>query len=119
MKKLFLGFIALLLFCPTVYAGVSTIGTGDNIGFDTTGFPPGMVADYKVMQVKCKKCHTLKRVVVAIQTGLAPISNDIFDKDSVTAYAVKMLRKPDSGMNKKEVKKVVDLLNYLLDLASE
>ncbi|MDD5758802.1 MAG: hypothetical protein PHI06_06930, partial [Desulfobulbaceae bacterium] len=82
-------------------------------------FPPEMAAAYKVMEVKCKKCHSLERTVVAIQTGLGPISGDIFDKSSTEAYGVKMLRMPDSGMSKTEVKEVVDLLNYLVDLAAQ
>ena len=100
-------------------AGLKATGAGDSMGINTTGFPPDMVESYKVMEVKCRKCHSLERAVVAIQTGLGPISGDVFDKSSTEAYGVKMLRKPDSDMNKDEVRKVINLLNYLVDLAAK
>lgn len=118
-QKLLAATIAVLLCATMAQAGVKVIGTGDKMEFDTTGFPPEIAAGYKVMQVKCKKCHTLERTVVAVQTGLGPISNEIFDKSSTEAYGIKMLRKPDSDMNKDEVKTVITVLNYLLDQASK
>lgn len=108
-----------LLFVCTANAELKATGSGDSMGIDTTGFPPDMVESYKVMEVKCKKCHSLERAVVAIQAGLGPISGDVFDKSSTEIYGIKMLRKPDSGMNKDEVKKVIKLLDYLIDLAAK
>ena len=108
----------LSLFGTTAHAALKTTGSGDSTAIDTAGFPPEMAAAYKVMEAKCKKCHSMERSVVAIQTGLGPISGNIFDKSSTEAYGVKMLRMPDSGMSKEEVKTVVDLLNFLVDLAA-
>jgi hypothetical protein len=79
-----------------------------------TGFPAAQKANYDVVRVKCVKCHTLERTIVAVQTGVAPISGQPFDRSATKAYGVKMLRKPDSNMNKAEVRQAVDLLNYLL-----
>lgn len=118
-KKLLAATIAVLMSATLAQAGVKIIGTGDKMEFDTTGFPPDIVTGYKVMQAKCKKCHSMERTVVAVQTGLGPISNEIFDKSSTEAYGIKMLRKPDSDMNKDEVKTVIAVLNYLLDQASK
>ncbi len=119
MKKLFYAFAVSLLLSAPAYAGLNITGSGDSTGIDTTGFPSDMVAAYKILDTKCKKCHSLERVAVALQTGLGPISGDIFDKDSTEAYGIKMLRKPDSDMSKDEIKKVIGLLNYLIDMASE
>ncbi len=83
--------------------------------FDPAGFPANMKANYDIMKVKCVKCHTLERTVIAITTGIAPISGQPFDRNATKAYGIKMLRKPDSNMNKQEVKATVELMNWMLD----
>lgn len=119
MIKRYIAILIVLALAVPAYAGIKVIGSGDNIEIDTAGFPPNMKSAYDLMRVKCKKCHSLERAVVAIQTGLAPISGGIFDKGATGAYGVKMLRKPDSNMSKADVKTVVDLLNFLLDKAEK
>jgi hypothetical protein len=57
----------------------------------------------------------MERTVIAIQTGKAPITGQPFDKQAVKAYGIKMLRKPNSGMDKQEIRDVVMLLNFMLD----
>ena len=117
MKKVVL-VVALLCICSTAaHAALKVIGRGDNMRLDPSSFPPNMKASYEIMRVKCVKCHTLERTVIALQTGVAPISGQPFDRNATKAYGIKMLRKPDSNMNKQEVKAVVELMNYLLDLA--
>jgi hypothetical protein len=61
----------------------------------------------------------MERTVVAITTGVAPITGQPFDRNATKAYGIKMLRKPDSNMNKQEVKQCVELMNYLVDEASK
>ena len=114
MKKLLLTMLLVATTATAAQAGLKVIGRGDSMRFDPSGFPPAMKADYDVMRVRCVKCHTLERAIVAIQTGVAPISGQPFDRGATKAYGIKMLRKPDSNMSKAEVKKVVDLMNYLL-----
>ena len=112
----------LLLFCmvaTSAHAGLKVVGKGDNMRYDPSSFPPVMKANYEIMKVKCIKCHTLERTVVAIQTGVAPISGQPFDRNATKAYGVKMLRKPDSNMSKKEVKATVELMNWLLDQVNQ
>jgi len=118
MKKLLLVLFLVGLFVQPCYAGLKVIGKGDAMRLDPSGFPPEMKAAYEIMKVKCVKCHTLERTIVAIQTGIAPISGQPFDRGATKAYGIKMLRKPDSNMNKQEVKATVDLMNYLLDEAA-
>jgi hypothetical protein len=113
--------VALLLICTTAtasFAGIRTVGKGDKLNFDPSGFPAAMKANFEIMKVRCIKCHTMERTVVAIQTGVAPISGQPFDRGATKAYGIKMLRKPDSNMSKPEVKAVVELMNYLLDEAA-
>jgi hypothetical protein len=118
MKSVFVA--CLLMLFGTIYAqaGLKVVGKGDAMRFDPAAFKPDMKAKYEVMKVRCIKCHTLERTVVAITTGIAPISGQPFDRNATKAYGIKMLRKPDSNMSKPEVKEVVELMNYLLEEAS-
>lgn len=114
MKKLLITMLLVATSATAAYAGMKVIGKGDAMHLDPAGFPPAMKANYDIVRVKCVKCHTLERTIVAIQTGVAPISGQPFDRSATKAYGVKMLRKPDSNMSKPEVKASVDLMNYLL-----
>lgn len=114
MKKLLVTMLLLATSATAAHAGLKVIGKGDGMRLDPSAFPPAMKANYDIVRVKCVKCHTLERTIVAIQTGVAPISGQPFDRNATKAYGVKMLRKPDSNMTKPEVKACVDLMNYLL-----
>ena len=114
MKKLLITMLLVATTATAAHAGLRVIGKGDAMRLDPSAFPSVMKANYEVVRVKCVKCHTLERTIVAIQTGVAPISGQPFDLSATKAYGVKMLRKPDSNMSKPEVKASVDLLNYLL-----
>jgi hypothetical protein len=114
MKKILLTLLVLSVTATAAHAGLKVIGKGDAMRLDPANFPPQMKANYDIVKVKCIKCHTLERTIVAVQTGVAPISGQPFDRNATKAYGVKMLRKPDSNMSKPEVKASVDLLNYLL-----
>jgi len=111
--------VALMLFSTPCFAVVKSIGKGDNMNFDPSSIPASMKASFDIMKVKCIKCHTMERTVIAITSGVAPITGQPFDRNATRAYGIKMLRKPDSNMNKQEVKVVVDLMNYLLDEAAK
>lgn len=106
--------LALLIATPG-HAALKTLGKGDKLTFDPSGIPPQFKANWEVMKVKCIKCHTMERTVVSITTGIAPISGQPFDRTATRAYGLKMMRKPDSNMNKQEVKLCVDLMNWMLD----
>ena len=114
MKRLLLTLLVVTLSATAAHAGLKVVGKGDAMHLDPSGFPPAMKANYEVVRVKCVKCHTLERTIVAIQTGVAPISGQPLDRNATKAYGVKMLRKPDSNMTKPEVKASVELLNFLL-----
>jgi hypothetical protein len=118
MKYFFLiGALSLILSSPC-YAGLKTVGSGDAMRLDPTDFRPDMKAKYEIMKVKCIKCHSMERAIIALTTGIAPISGTIFDRSATKAYGVKMMRKPDSNMTREDTQAVVELLNYLLDEAA-
>jgi hypothetical protein len=119
MKTFVSSILAVLLFSVPGHASVKTVGKGDSLAFDPVSIATSYRSNYGIMKVKCVKCHTLERTVVAITTGIAPITGQPFDRSATRAYGTKMLRKPDSNMSKQEVKAVVDLMNYLLDEAAK
>ena len=96
-------------------ARIKVKGRGDKMNFDPESISGEFKPSFELMSKKCIKCHTMERTVIAIQTGRAPITGQPFDKQAVKAYGIKMLRKPNSDMNKQEIRELVVLMNYLLD----
>jgi hypothetical protein len=96
-------------------ARVKVMGRGAKMNFSPDGIPEMYKHSFELMQVKCIKCHTMERTVIAIQTGRAPITGQPFNKQAVKAYGIKMLRKPNSDMDKKEIRDIVVLLNHFID----
>ena len=113
--------ISLLFIALTtpVHAKIRAVGRGDKMNFDPTQIPSDMKGAFEIMKIKCIQCHTQERTVIAIQTGIAPVTGQPFDKQATKAYGIKMLRKPKSNMSREEVKLVVNLMNYLIDEASK
>lgn len=115
MKRLVLLIICLVMAATSAQAKVKAVGKGENLNFDPKGIPPRFFEAFGIMKVKCIQCHTMERTVVAIQSGVAPITGQLFDKQATKAYAIKMMRKPKSNMSRDEIKKVYQLMNYLID----
>ncbi len=107
--------VIILALAATSEARIKVKGRGATMNFDPGSIPANFQASFEMMSKKCIKCHTMERTVIAIQTGRAPITGQPFDKQAVKAYGIKMLRKPNSDMNKQEIREIVILLNYLLD----
>jgi hypothetical protein len=116
MKKLAALLILITLLVYSIAdARVKVAGRGAKMTFSPDGIPETYKPSFNLMLEKCIKCHTMERTVIAIQTGRAPITGQPFNKQAVKAYGIKMLRKPNSGMDKKEIRDIVVLLNYFLD----
>jgi hypothetical protein len=98
--------------CP---AALQVVGRGDSMCLDPSGFPPAIKANYEIFKSKCVRCHSMEWTIVALRTGIAPLSGLPFDQNYAKAYGVKMLRKPDSKMTKEDVRAAVELLTYLID----
>ncbi len=109
----------LALSTTPVHAKIKSVGKGDKMNFDPSQIPADLKPAFEIMKVKCVQCHTQERTVIAIQTGIAPVTGQPFDKQATKAYGIKMLRKPKSNMSREEVKKVVDLMNFLIDEAAK
>jgi L-fucose mutarotase/ribose pyranase (RbsD/FucU family) len=118
MRYFFLiGALSFILSAPC-YAGLKTTGHGDAMSLDPTDFPADMKTRYEIMKAKCVKCHSMERTIIALKTGIAPFSGQLFDRSAAKMNVKKMMRKPDSNMSKEETQAVVELLNYLLDDAA-
>jgi hypothetical protein len=104
-----------LTVCSIAEARVKVSGRGAKMNFSGDSIPEMYKPSFDLLQAKCIKCHTMERTVIAIQTGRAPITGQPFNKQAVKAYGIKMLRKPNSDMNKKEIRDIVVFLNYLID----
>lgn len=116
MKRIvMLAALVTLLTISMAEARIKVAGRGARMNFSPDGIPEMYKPSFDLMLVKCIKCHTMERTVIAVQTGRAPITGQPFNKQAVKAYGIKMLRKPNSDMNKKEIRDVVVLLNYFLD----
>jgi hypothetical protein len=102
----------------TSRAEFKVTGTGATMGVDISSYPPAMQETYPLFVKKCIKCHGLDRTIVTIQTGMTP-SGSVFDNAAVDAYGAKMLRKPDADMTKPEVKKIVELMKFMLEEAAK
>lgn len=114
--------VSATLFCggfSPADAALKTVGKNETLNIDPAMVPPFYKAAFATMQLRCIKCHTMERTVIAIKYGVAPISNGVFNRTATKAYGVKMMRKKDSNMNKQEVTVVIDLLNYLVDEAEQ
>ena len=114
-KLLLLTAIITLVTYSIADARIRVKGRGDKMNFDPESVDISHRPKLELMTRKCSKCHTMERTVIAIQTGRAPITGQPFDRQAIKAYGIKMLRKPNSDMNKQEIRDVVVLLNFLHD----
>jgi len=117
--RLFILLALLVVISTPVHARINSVGRGDKMNFDPSQIPADLRPAFEIMKVKCIQCHTMERTVISIQTGIAPVTGQPFDKQATKAYGIKMLRKPKSNMTRDDVKKVVDLMNYLIDEAAK
>ena len=116
MRKIHvMALILTLLTFSIADARIKVKGRGSSLNFDPDSIPSNFKANYDLMSQKCTRCHTMEMIVLAVQTGKAPVTGQPFDKQDVKAYGIKMLRKSNTDMNKQEIRNVVLLLNYLLD----
>jgi hypothetical protein len=114
LKVMFVMMVMVLTMNAVSHAGVKVVGKEGSREFDSSGFPPDKKASYKLMKTYCTKCHTLDRVVQAVETGIAPNTWQPFDQKAAKTYVERMMRKNSKNMPKEEVKAIVDLLQWLI-----
>ena len=115
MKKTCVMLVFALLVSTIAHAQLRVIGGGNAVGIETSGFSPQMREAYDLMAQKCSRCHTIERVIVAVQSGVCPLSKTRFNKKTSESIVVRMYLKPESNMTKLEAKTILDFLNFLID----
>lgn len=115
MKKICLILSCALLISVVAHAQLNVIIKGDNLSIDSSGFPPDIQTAYHLMMAKCNQCHSIERIVVAVQTEVCPLSKSAFTKDTVRAVVTRMFLKENSNMTREDARVIVEFLKYLLD----
>ncbi len=87
-------------------------GSGRDISLDASVIPAYLKPNLELMQKKCSLCHGLDLSFGSIQTGVTP-SGVPFEKSGIQSLGVRMLRKPGSDMTTAELKKILELINWL------
>src|SRR6266487_2534783 len=95
MKKTCVMLVFALLVSTIAHAQLRVIGGGNAVGIETSGFSPQMREAYDLMVQKCSRCHTIERVIVAVQSGVCPLSKTRFNKKTSESIVVRMYLKPD------------------------
>lgn len=108
-----------LLFSVSAYANgkLKTNGKDSKEELVAEQFAANQLAGYATFKARCTKCHAMARPIKALQTGITPITQSTFDKKGIKKYVVKMMRKPNSGIAKKDAKQIVAFLQHARKLA--
>ena len=108
-----------LLFTVLSHAQLRLTGAGDTLSVDTSGFPSEMQATYTLMTEKCSRCHTIERIVVAVQSGVLPLTKQRFGADTAGALVGRMFGKPDANITRSEARRIAKLLSFLVKAQTE
>jgi hypothetical protein len=108
-----------LLLGPAVgRAELKVTGQGKEQRLAPEQFPSDYADRLKLFESKCSKCHNLDRPITALRTGVTPVSGGKFDDAEIKAYVVKMMRKPNSGIEQSDAKEILLLLRLARSLAT-
>ena len=69
---------------------------------DVSKYPQGIQDDYEIFSQKCTQCHKLSR----------PVNCDYALPDEWSRYVKRMMRKPGSGIDSTDGKKIYEFLTY-------
>ncbi len=86
---------------PSSAEELAKFDQGDDT-IDVSSYSAEMQQNYEIFAARCSKCHTLSR----------PINSDYALPDEWSRYVKRMMRKPGSGINKKDAKQIFDFLVY-------
>jgi hypothetical protein len=92
-------------------------GRGKTQALVRAQFSPPMRKKYDLFARKCTRCHAMSRPISALNTGITPVSGNLFEEKYIKKYVVKMMRKPKSGIAKGSAKEILQFLVYARGLA--
>jgi hypothetical protein len=107
-KILFAGFLALTITAraddtldAATQARINAFEKGPAT-IDVSKYPQGIQDNYAIFSQKCTQCHKLSR----------PINSDYALPDEWSRYVKRMMRKPGSGIDSSDGKKIYEFLTY-------
>lgn|GEM_PF-393661 len=115
MRRLCLVLCCALFAGAVAHAQLNVVIQGDKLSIDPSGFPPQMQAAYYLMMQKCNQCHSIERIIVAVQSEVCPLSKTAFTKQTTKAVVTRMFLKENSNMTREDARTIVQFLNFLLD----
>jgi len=80
-------------------------------------FPQEYRARYDIFAVRCTRCHAMARPIAALTTGITPVSGGRFETDGIQRYVVRMMRKPNSGVDRADAREILLFLRYARGIA--
>jgi hypothetical protein len=114
MRKVLLLAGLCLVSAPAVHAGMPVITTEGDVRLDVTRFPLELRDQVELVNAKCTTCHSLARVVEAIETGRTT-SGAPFDRYFVRSLIIKKRRNPAASFTAEEAKAIMQFLGYVQD----
>ena len=109
----------LVIVASPAWAKFTVKGEGKAQQIVVDDYPADQKARYSLFRERCTKCHAISRPIMAIRTGITPVSGGDFDDRGIKKYVVKMMRKPNSGIDKAEARELLLFLRYARKLAVE
>ena len=100
-------------------AELETVGEGDEMRLVREQFTTEQQVRYDLFAEKCTRCHAMARPIAALQTGITPVSFGNFDAASMQRYVIRMMRKPNSGVDRDSAREIIIFLRYARTLAQE
>ena len=96
----------------TATADLATVGEGRQQRLVRDQFPPEFRPRYDIFAQRCTKCHAMARPIRALNTGITPVTGGTFDEEGIRRYVVRMMRKPNSGIDRSDARDIVLFLTY-------
>lgn len=100
-------------------ADLLTEGRGRGRTLVREQFPPDQQTRYDLFAERCTQCHVMARPIAALTTGITPVTGGDFDEQGIRRYVVRMMRKPNSGIDRGDARDIILFLNFARGLARE
>lgn len=112
--------VTFALFAATsAQADLGLVGEGKKQELDAAQFDAAQKERYTLFRAKCTKCHPMQRPISALTTGITPVSGAVFDDAGIKKYVLKMMRKPNSGIEKSDARELVVFLRHARSMAQK
>ena len=103
----------------TAIADLDTVGEGRRQRLVREQFPPEFRPRYDIFAQRCTKCHAMARPIRALNTGITPVTGGTFDEEGIRRYVVRMMRKPNSEIERADAREIILFLNFARNLARQ